>query len=337
VQTIDLRGVRCPTNFIKATLSLEMMDSGETVDFLLDDGEPAINLPRSLKAEGHRMLAMETRDGYHVLTLEKASLDVRSREPVREYSSTRITRNGREPATDPVMVEETIELIVNDTKLASIVTTPDLHKELAVGYMVTEGAVKERKDIEEISDSGSRVFLKIRSFNHFNHWYELRSSGCIGLNWDKRDDDLNLPVKQAFGIDILLDSIKFLYDETQESTGGAHTASLVDAAGRLRYKALDIGRHNAIDKVVGMAILNREDLSGMFLVSSGRQPAGMVMKAARAGIPLIISKSAPISSGIDSAIRSNITLCCFATADKVKVFSAPERITPARHYQYGAS
>ncbi len=326
MQTIDLRGIRCPVNFTKATLALEVLDCGETVRFLLDDGEPARNVPRSLRAEGHRMLGMEAVGGHHVLTLEKASLEAKSGDPITEYPSIRMTRSGRESATDPVMREATIDLIVNGTKLASIVTTPGLHKELAVGYMVTEGAVKDRNDIEKISDGRNRVYLKIRSFDHFKHWYELRSSGCIGLNWDKRDDDLNLPVKQVFGIDILLDSIGFLYDETQENTGGAHTASLVDADGRLRHKALDIGRHNAIDKVVGMAVLKGDDLSRMFLVSSGRQPAGMVMKAARAGSPLIISKSAPISSGMDCALRHNITLCCFATTEKAKVFSAHERI-----------
>ncbi|HET6421500.1 MAG TPA: formate dehydrogenase accessory sulfurtransferase FdhD [Geobacteraceae bacterium] len=326
MQTIDLRGFGCPTNFIKATLALEMMDSGETVKFLLDAGEPARNIPRSLKAEGHRVLWTETRYGYHVLTLKKALLDGRYREPVREYPSIMITRSGRAPATDPVMMEETVELIVNGARLASIVTTPGMHKELAVGYLVTEGVVSDRNDIEKISANGNRVYLEIRSFDNFDHWHELRSSGCIGLNWEKRKDDLHVPLEQVFAIDILLDSIEFLYDETQQSTGGAHTASLVDADGGLRYKALDIGRHNAVDKVVGMALLSGDDLSKMFLVSSGRQPAGMVMKAARAGIPLVISKSAPVSSGIDSAIRSNVTLCCFATAEKVKVFSVPERI-----------
>ncbi|MBP1752783.1 MAG: fdhD [Geobacteraceae bacterium] len=323
---IDLRGVCCPTNFVKAKLALEMIDTGEIVQFLLDDGEPVKNVPRSLKAEGHKILGLEEKEGYSVLTLEVSSPEMRASEPVRVYSSTKITRNGREPATDPVMVEETIELIVNGTKLSSIVTTPDLHKELAVGYMVTEGAVKERKDIEEITEKDGWVFLKIRSFKHFDLWHELRSSGCIGVNWEKRDDDVILPVKQTFRIEVLLDSMKNLYDETQDRTGGAHSASLVDADGNLKYKALDIGRHNAIDKVVGSAVLNGDDLSKMFLVSSGRQPAGMVMKAVRAGIPLIISKSAPISSGIDSALRSNITLCCYATREKIKVFSAPERI-----------
>jgi FdhD protein len=326
MHTVDLRGVSCPTNFVKARLALETIEPGETVQFLLDNGEPARNVPRSLKAEGHRLLGLEEKDGYSVLTLEVSFQETKAAGPIREYSSTKITRDGREPATDPVMVEETIELIINGTKLSSIVTTPDLHKELAVGYMVTEGAVKDRKDIEEITEKDGWVYLTIRSFKHFDLWYELRSSGCIGLNWDKRDDDLFLPVKQTFRTEVLLDSVKNLYDDTQNRTGGAHSASLVDADGNLMYKALDIGRHNAIDKVVGMAVMNGDDLSRMFLVSSGRQPAGMVMKAVRAGIPLIISKAAPISSGVDSALRSNITLCCYATSEKFKAFSAPERI-----------
>ena len=247
-------------------------------------------------------------------------------EPVREYSCVKVTRTGAEQTSDPVMVEQTIELIINGTKLSSIVTTPDNHIELAIGYMITEGAVQSREDIEDYREENGRVYLKIRSFEHFDLWYELRSSGCIGVNWERRDDNVSLPVRQKFKIDVILDSLKYLFSETQERTRGAHSACLVAADGTLKYKALDIGRHNAIDKVVGMATLAGDDLSQLFLLSSGRQPAGMVMKAVRAKIPLILSKAAPISSGIDSARRANATLCCFADKEKVKVFSAPERI-----------
>ncbi len=247
--------------------------------------------------------------------------------PFRDYISTRISRDSMEPASDPVMVEETIELIVNGRKLSSIMTTPDLHRELAVGYLVTEGVIKDRSCLESIEEKDTRVLLQIRSSEQLNLWHELRSSGCIGINWAGRDEDVSVPLEQKFRVNILLESLRYLYDETQDRTGGAHTASLVAMDGTLKYKAVDIGRHNAIDKVVGMAVLNGEDLAKLFLVSSGRQPAGMVMKAARAGIPLVISKAAPISSGIDSARRSNVTLCCFATREKAKVFSIPERIT----------
>jgi TusA-related sulfurtransferase len=71
VQTIDLRGVSCPTNFVKAKLALEMIDAGEIVVFLLDAGEPIQNVPRSLKAEGHKLLGLEEKEGHFVLTIEK--------------------------------------------------------------------------------------------------------------------------------------------------------------------------------------------------------------------------------------------------------------------------
>ena len=71
MQTIDLRGVSCPTNFVKAKLELEDIETGTTVEFLLDDGEPVKNVPRSLKAEGHKLLGLKETDGYYILTLEK--------------------------------------------------------------------------------------------------------------------------------------------------------------------------------------------------------------------------------------------------------------------------
>lgn len=69
---IDLRGVTCPTNFVKAKLALEMLDAGEKVQFLLDDGEPVKNVPRSLKGEGHKLLGLkQAEDGHYILELEK--------------------------------------------------------------------------------------------------------------------------------------------------------------------------------------------------------------------------------------------------------------------------
>ena len=70
--TIDLRGVSCPTNFVKAKLALEDIENGQLVEMLLDDGEPVKNVPRSLKAEGHKLLGLtQTAEGHYLLTLEK--------------------------------------------------------------------------------------------------------------------------------------------------------------------------------------------------------------------------------------------------------------------------
>jgi tRNA 2-thiouridine synthesizing protein A len=69
--TIDLRGICCPTNFVKAKLALEMVDAGEKVEFLLDDGEPVKNVPRALKEEGHKLVSLKETGGFYTLTLEK--------------------------------------------------------------------------------------------------------------------------------------------------------------------------------------------------------------------------------------------------------------------------
>lgn len=72
MQTIDLRGVSCPTNFVKAKLALEDLDNGTVVRILLDDGEPVKNVPRSLKADGHRLIGLkQTDEGHYILELEK--------------------------------------------------------------------------------------------------------------------------------------------------------------------------------------------------------------------------------------------------------------------------
>ena len=71
MKTLDLRGVTCPTNFVKAKLALELLETGDKLLFLLDNGEAVKNVPRSLKAEGHKLLGLQEVDGYYELTLEK--------------------------------------------------------------------------------------------------------------------------------------------------------------------------------------------------------------------------------------------------------------------------
>jgi TusA-related sulfurtransferase len=71
MERVDLRGVTCPTNFVKAKLALEDYETGETVEFLLDDGEPVKNVPTSLQSEGHKLVSLKETDGYYVLTIEK--------------------------------------------------------------------------------------------------------------------------------------------------------------------------------------------------------------------------------------------------------------------------
>ncbi len=108
-------------------------------------------------------------------------------------------------------------------------------------------------------------------------------------------------------------------------TGGVHEAALFENEKLVAF-AEDVGRHNAIDKVVGISIQSNVNFSYTVLVSSGRQPADMVLKAARMGIPIVVSKAAPIRSGIIAAEKTGITLVCFVRNPKMNVYTHHYRI-----------
>lgn len=237
-----------------------------------------------------------------------------------------ITENSKVKGASLIAVEDTITLFVNDTRIASIMATPNMLRELAVGYLICEGVVGDPSDIVDMRlGENLEVRITLKASDQVEIWHELRSSGCIGVGWEKNEDILvNSDAK--FTADCIGSSLRHLDSEAHDKTRGTHSASLIDQDGNLIAKAVDIGRHNAVDKVVGSAVLNGVDLSGVFLISTGRQSAGMVLKAARAGIPLVVSKKAPLSSGIETAKKAGVTLVCFASKDKLSVYSHPERI-----------
>ena len=114
--------------------------------------------------------------------------------------------------------------------------------------------------------------------------------------------------------------------EIHLKTGGTHAAMLCLMDGKVLAFAEDVGRHNAIDKVIGSMILNETKLSDCILISSGRQSGEMIQKAVQAQIPIVVSITAPLSSGIKLADMAGITLVCFARGNRLQVYSASQRI-----------
>jgi FdhD protein len=110
------------------------------------------------------------------------------------------------------------------------------------------------------------------------------------------------------------------------STGGTHAAMLCSKEGKVLAFAEDVGRHNAIDKVVGSMLLNERTLLDCILISSGRQSGEMVQKAVQAQIPIVASMTAPLSSGIKLADLAGITLVCFARGTRLQIYTFPQRI-----------
>lgn len=224
-----------------------------------------------------------------------------------------------------VAIEDTIEFFVNKVPVAAILATPRMLRELAFGYLICEGIVKTPDEIKEVKVDGRTVHAEIEPTEHLELWRELRSSGCVGVRWDE-NEAVSVSSNTKFSADAIKKSLVHLESEIYRKTRGTHAACLVNTEGESMVKAIDVGRHNAFDKVVGRAYLEGIDVSGHFLVSTGRQSAGMVMKAARANIPLVATKTAPLNTGIDAAKRTGVCLVCFVSQDKMSVFTHPERL-----------
>lgn len=224
-----------------------------------------------------------------------------------------------------VAVEETIELYINKTPIASILATPEMLKELAIGYLICEGLVKNADHIADFKMDENRIYVAVEQTEHVELWRELRSSGCVGVKWEE-NESISITSGTRFSVGPICKSLGFLDSEIYRESHGTHSACLMNTKGDCVIKAIDVGRHNAFDKVVGYAYLNGIDVSEHFIFSSGRQSAGMVLKAARAGIPLVATKTAPLNSGIDAAQRTGVCLVCFVSNDKISVFSHPERL-----------
>lgn len=252
----------------------------------------------------------------------------------RNYQDNMYTKNyhatefgeGQHTVSYPVAVEDTIDLFVNRVHLAAILATPEMFDELALGYLICEGIVKSRKEIKDIHIDGRTIHVETEPSEHIELWRELRSSGCVGVRWDE-NEATSVDSDAVFNRNAIKKSLRFLESDIYKLTRGTHAACLVNNRGGCVAKAVDVGRHNAFDKVVGRACIEGIDLRSHFLFSTGRQSAGMVMKAARAGIPLVATKTAPLNTGIEAAQRSGVCLVCFVSHDKLSVFTHPERLS----------
>lgn len=244
----------------------------------------------------------------------------------QEYETIEIINSNARPSRFTAAVEETVELYVNDVQIASILTSPGKLEQLAVGYLVCEGFVSAPYDIQNVRiDSENRIFAEITRNDHFDMGFEIRSSGCISINREK-NKEVNVESDCHFHPDTIQGSLHFLESEIYQQTRGTHAACIIDRQGGCIAFAIDVGRHNAVDKAIGQAIMDGFNPGEHFILSTGRQPAGMVMKAARAGIPIVVTKAAPLNSGIETAMRTGVCLVGLATPGSMMVFSNPWRI-----------
>jgi FdhD protein len=236
-----------------------------------------------------------------------------------------------------VAEEKPLNIFLNRSYYATILCSPSNLKELAMGHLLSEGILKSSEEIEEINLNNEGVCrVKIKSnvdiekrLKLSKHISRIIISACGSPSPYPYSGKLpkinsNLKVKA----ETILNSVKSLNSiaETFRKTGGVHAAAIYKNNGELTAFAEDVGRHNAVDKVIGMAALNKTDFSACFLVLSGRLTGDIVLKAARVGLSIVASLAAAIDSGIAIAKDAGLTLIGFVRGKRMNIYSFSERV-----------
>nr|WP_203966600.1 formate dehydrogenase accessory sulfurtransferase FdhD [Actinocatenispora thailandica] len=261
---------------------------------------------------------------------------------------------------DTLVVEEPLEIRVGGSALAVTMRTPGDDVDLAVGFLCTEGVVRCRDDVRTARHCAGNVVGEANAGNVLDvalaagtpapsvdptrNFYTTSSCGLCGKAsidavrtrsvYPVADDPLRVSVQVVAALPDRLRAAQRIFDRT----GGLHAAGLFAPDGTLLCVREDVGRHNAVDKVIGWALRNdRLPLAGVVLLVSGRASFELVQKASMAGIPMLAAVSAPSTLAVDLAAEVGMTLVGFLRGNRMNVYTGPDRVTADHDPSPGSS
>lgn len=239
-------------------------------------------------------------------------------------------------AEDFVASETAVALLVNGEHLVSLLASPTELDCLGIGFLISEGLIQHRKDLVavEVNEQNASVSVTLAALPA--NWQQLfhtktLTSGCgKGITFSDASRLRSLPMVHG-GLTITPGKIMALLSRFNRAsalfkeTGGVHSAAFADQEEILLFSE-DIGRHNAVDKVIGKAFLGQVPLGDKILLSSGRISGEIMTKMIANRIPILISRSAPTCMSVTQAEDHGITLIGFARANRLNIYSHPQRV-----------
>jgi len=233
-----------------------------------------------------------------------------------------------------LVVEKTITIVINERYRIHILCTPCQLEAFVVGYLISEGLIKSYREIKKIECCmNDEILVRTdKPINHISYWREIRTSGCVGVRQQVED----LEIIEAQGMEItpkVIFKTQRRLEETGKmwkASGGTHMSGLFQSNGDMVFFSEDIGRHNTLDKVIGLAAIEGKDPSRMFAVTSGRLSSAMITKLVRAGIPIVVSRAAPMLQALEIAKRCKMTVIGFSREPVFNVYTCPERVQLTR-------
>lgn len=270
--------------------------------------------------------------------------------PVEHISIQRISGGSITEVDDKVAVEEPLEIQLTYStatglmhkNIAVTMRTPGHDEELAAGFLFTEGIIKAGSDIAAIkqaSADANRVAVILKEniipmlANAARNFYSTSSCGICGkasisaiqtVSQYNGKDDIQINASVLYPLQDVLKKQQKVF----EDTGGIHASALFDTNGDFMMMREDVGRHNALDKLIGAALLKKQlPLNRYILLLSGRAGFELVQKAVMAGIKIIAAVGAPSSLAVEMAEESSVTLIGFLRDGRFNIYSGKERIT----------
>jgi FdhD protein len=260
-------------------------------------------------------------------------------ETKREALILKVTENGVDGVIDAVASELPVRLVVNNESLVTLLCTPANLEALAVGFLLSEGILTDKTSINniDVDEAGAAVRIDLADLPvDFASLFEKRtiSSGCgkgVTFTNYRTSNETRLPVSgPLLGLDDIRRLLKTFRTISQLylETGGVHSAALSDGK-EILFFSEDIGRHNAVDKLIGKAFLDNVPIANKILITSGRVTSEIVTKAGRNRFPMVISRAAPSCMAISYAEDMGITLIGFARGERMNIYTWPNRIVLA--------
>jgi len=239
----------------------------------------------------------------------------------------RVDGNECETSTHDVVEELPVALFINGRHAMTAMMSPVNMEDFVTGYLFTEQIIKGVDEIESVKIEKNRISVITKNLFKVLGPKKTILSGCGGSS--SFIDPAKLPkITSDFAISAekIQEWIKTALDsELHRTTGGIHIVALLDTD-KILCVSEDIGRHNALDRVIGYGLRNGVNFSRTLIVSSGRISSEMVRKCLLANIPMIVSRSATTTLAVEIAAKAGITVIGFARGKKLNIYTHAERV-----------
>lgn len=239
---------------------------------------------------------------------------------------------------DSIVTEFPVTVKINGHEFVTMVSTPEYIEDMVIGFLASEGIIRKYEDIDKIWIQDKEGYVHVTTTKINPYYRDIQNkryiTSCCGMSRQgfvfvndaltaKKIDDVHVKIS-------VQDCFRLMNDMQQSAatfqhTGGVHNAALCDVNGIILSR-MDIGRHNALDKIYGHCLKNNISISDKIIVFSGRISSEILLKVAKIGCEVILSKSAPTELALELAEQLGITTIGFIRNQSLNVYTHPERV-----------